>query len=279
MNDNENHLTASISVNENLSKYCGWAVVAGLIVDVYLAWEYQGHSTWIENWGPVFANVLIALGVFGEIHFAGRVSKSEEELRRKSDEKVAEANARAAEAQRETAQLRAHNALIADALVATAQAGRDNALAAAAIRTTTEQLALVQGLVAPEKMSEAARSLLIIPKITPFAGKQFDAVVTSKDIELRTLLGSLKAALKTAGWIEVETNSSTIHREQQSSAGGSALVMIQVDPSKISELWEAAVALTSALNADGIEAIANQTPAPENSTANAIHILIGPKTQ
>lgn len=270
MNDNDNQLQISVSVNEKLSKYCGWAVVAGLLIEVCLAWEYRGHATWMENWGPIFADALIALGVFGEIHFAGRVSKSEKELQRISDEKVADANARAAEAQLETARLRAHNVLIADAL-------RDNALAAAAIRTTTEQLAFVQGLVSPETMSEAARSLLTIPKITPFAGKEFDAVVTSNDLGLGTLLGSLKAALKTAGWIEVETNGSTIQQEHQSSAGGPALVMIQVDPSKISELWEAAQALTSALNANGIEALANQTRAPENSTANAIHILIGPK--
>jgi len=278
MNDNDNQLQISVSVNENFSKYCGWTVVAGLLIEVCLAWKYRGHATWMENWGPIFADALIALGVFGEIYFAGRVSKSEKALRRISDEKVAEANARAAEAQLETARLRTHNALIADALLATARAGRDNALAAAAIRTTTEQLALAQGLVASENMSEAARAFLTIKKITSFAGKQFDAVVTSTDIELGTLLGSLKAALKTAGWIEVETNGTTIQQgAQQSSAGGPALVTVQVDPSKISELWEAAQALTSALNANGIEALANQTRAPENSPANAIHILIGPK--
>jgi hypothetical protein len=52
-----------------------------------------------------------------------------------------------------------------------------------------------------------------------------------------------------------------------------------VDESKISELWEAAQALASALQAEGIEALAERTSIPENSNANVIHILIHPKVQ
>ena len=66
-----------------------------------------------------------------------------------------------------------------------------------------------------------------------------------------------------------------IHREQ-SSVGGAALVSIHVDASK-PELWEAVQALASALNAEGIEALANQTSTPDASNANAIQILVGPK--
>src|SRR5579864_8354720 len=105
MKRTESQPEAGIALNENLSKYCGWAVVAGLVIEVALAVIYRGHTSWIENWAPVFADALIALGVFGEIHFAGKVSKSEDELRRISDEKVAEALARAASSEERAASL------------------------------------------------------------------------------------------------------------------------------------------------------------------------------
>jgi hypothetical protein len=63
---------------------------------------------------------------------------------------------------------------------------------------------------------------------------------------------------------------------EQSSVGGPALVSIHVDASK-PELWTAAQALATALNAVGIEALANQTSTPDASNANAIHIRVGPK--
>jgi hypothetical protein len=174
------------------------------------------------------------------------------------------------------AQLNNETARLRDAQLANVQAGRANALATQTLRTVAERIALAQGLVPPGTISEAARSLQIISKVAPFAGKQFDAVVTSSNIELEALLYSIRYALKAAGWIEVDrSDGGEIHREQ-SSVGGAALVSIHVDASK-PELWEAAQALASALNAEGIEALANQTSTPDASNANAIQILVGPK--
>lgn len=105
MNDNRNaHLEAA--ANETRAKYCGWAVIAGLVVEVALAGIYREHGSVVENWAPVFADALIALGVYGEILFSGRASRAEDELRRQSEERVAEANVRANEAQLALEQLK-----------------------------------------------------------------------------------------------------------------------------------------------------------------------------
>jgi hypothetical protein len=100
-------LRKSISRNERFAQFGGVAVVFGLVVEVALTAEYgQGESV-IERWWPVFANALIALGVVAEILFAAKARSGSEILQHRSDEKVAEANARAAEAALETAKLRA----------------------------------------------------------------------------------------------------------------------------------------------------------------------------
>jgi hypothetical protein len=95
----EKSLTDRASINESWSKKAGWVVVAGLVMEVCLTAAFREHKYWFENWGPVLADVLVALGVYGEIHFAGKVSQAEEELRRISDEKVSKANERAAAAE------------------------------------------------------------------------------------------------------------------------------------------------------------------------------------
>ncbi len=98
MNNTDSQLKDRITANKRLSKFCGWAVIAGLVIEIILTSVYRDHDSLVENWGPVFATVLIALGVFGEIHFSGKISESEEKLRRLSEEKISAANAEAARA-------------------------------------------------------------------------------------------------------------------------------------------------------------------------------------
>jgi len=105
ISNTESQLESGIAFNEQLSKFSGRAVLAGLGIEIVLASAYHAHASFVENWGPVFATALIALGVFGEIHFAGKVSKSEERLRQISDEKVAEATDNAAKAHERAAVL------------------------------------------------------------------------------------------------------------------------------------------------------------------------------
>ncbi len=116
MNASDSELNGRVVENERLSKYCGWAVFGGLAIEVVLTAVFRDHAYWFENWAPVFASALIALGVFGEIHFAGKVSRSEEEIRRRSDERVSAARALAATAQIETERLRNENLLLQERL-------------------------------------------------------------------------------------------------------------------------------------------------------------------
>lgn len=175
------------------------------------------------------------------------------------------ANERIAELNNETERLR-------EAQLANAEASKTTALTNLANRSVMDAVIVAQGLAERETMSEATRSLYISPKVESFAGKHFDAVATSRNLELVALLGSLKAVLNKSGWIEVEQ--SDIGSIELSSAGGAALVKIEVDASKDPTLLEAAKALASALNAEGIAAEIN----PNATNTNVIHILVGPKT-
>ncbi len=97
-------LKERISKNRGRSHKCGWMVIAGLIIEVILAIVFRKDSWWLEVWSPVFADFLVALGVFGEIHFASEASKDEDKLQRESEEKVAELNTRAKEAEERSIQ-------------------------------------------------------------------------------------------------------------------------------------------------------------------------------
>jgi hypothetical protein len=178
--------------------------------------------------------------------------------RRAAEERIAQLN-------NETARLR-------DASSANAEAGRANAIAAQSVLATAEALAVAQGLISRERAGEAVRCLYIVSKVAPFAGKQFD--ITSSDIALEALRESLRQALKLAGWIE--TGDAGADHGRQSSIGGAALIQLHVDAT-ISELWEAAETLASALNAEGIAAIVISKTETDSTNANVIHILISPK--
>jgi hypothetical protein len=233
--------------------------------------ELADHTWWVSFWTTIehtaFFGLIIALAIeflalkLGEPH-----KKAVEDDK---DLKIAELN-------NETARLRAREQLVDDALLANAQAAREVAFAAQQNGVTAERLALAQGLITPGQMSEAARSLSIVPKVSPFAGKQFDAVTTSNRIELGVFLRSLRAALRTAGWIEVDRDDTGERQREPSNVGGPVLVTIHADSSRDPQLLNAAETLASALNAEGIAATVNpKTEADTN--ANVIHILVGPK--
>jgi hypothetical protein len=177
----------------------------------------------------------------------------------------------------ETAGLRENGVSTNDALLAAFRQGRVNAIASEVTRSVTEAIAVGQGSEGLETTSEATRALYIVSKVDPFAGKQFDAVVTSTAIDITRLLASLKSALKKAGWIEIERSDPTdsLGLLSMDRAGGPALVRIEMNASKDSELLNAAETLASALNAEGIAATVN--PKTETDTTNVIHILVGPK--
>ncbi len=102
---NAKELDDEISRNEIFARRGGIAVIAGLIVEVTIAVIFHEDRTAnqiVEKWSLVFANALIALGVFGELFFARKALLASARLKEMSDEKVTEANARAAEANERT---------------------------------------------------------------------------------------------------------------------------------------------------------------------------------
>jgi hypothetical protein len=100
MSKSDDQLRLEIEANESRGVWGGWAVVAGLVLEIVLATAKSLGYDWpnVENWGAVAADSLIALGVYAEIHFGRKASRGNVELRRRSDEKVAAANERAAQA-------------------------------------------------------------------------------------------------------------------------------------------------------------------------------------
>lgn len=108
----EDVLKASIARNESLAEWGGAAVVFGLIIEVVLTAAFRHGESFIEAWGPVLADVLVALGVAAEILFARKARLQAETLQRRSDEKVAEANERAATAIREAEEARERTAQV-----------------------------------------------------------------------------------------------------------------------------------------------------------------------
>jgi hypothetical protein len=256
--------------NQRLEELERWSARAtlliffGIIVDLAVV-LYVPHDR-SEIIGAVIANGLIGLGLIIEYIVILRAIKASGEAQRESNEKVAEANIRAAEANQ-----RAQEAILETARLRAS--ARANLVAIQSTRTVSEVIAVAQGLAIRGSVSEAARSVYIISKITPFAGKQFDAVVASTDVELEVFLLYLTQALKAAGWIEV--NRSGDDAIPYGAGAKAALVKIDVDANKLSELWEAAEALASALKDEGIEALASSMP--DTSNADAIHILISAK--
>jgi hypothetical protein len=102
MNKTDDQIKSEIEDNESRAEWGAWAIVAGLVIEIVLAVgiSLEMDKKGLENWGAVVADCLIVLGVYCEIHFGRKASAGNVELRRRSEEKVAEANVRAAEANR-----------------------------------------------------------------------------------------------------------------------------------------------------------------------------------
>jgi hypothetical protein len=230
-------------------------------------WGIDLHSWEQLMLWSLAAAALAALAVVVTTTVVVTLQKEESEA---SNERIAQLN-------NETARLRAQEALTIESLLANVHSMRSSAITGQATRTVAERIAVAQGLIDSRSMSEAARSLSIIPKVTPFAGKKFDAIVTSIDIELGTLLITLRTLLKNAGWIEIERSDPTagVGIFSMNRAGGPALVSIEVDASRDPELLDAATELASALDEQGIAAAVSVKT--DTTNAETIHILVGPK--
>jgi hypothetical protein len=100
-NATDDQLKARIAWDEFCAELGGVAVIVGLIAEVAVALALPGNKL-----APIGSNVIIALGVAAEVLFSRKARTKSAELQRRSDEQVAEANARAAEARLETEKLK-----------------------------------------------------------------------------------------------------------------------------------------------------------------------------
>lgn len=118
-------MTKSIRTDEQLesrSSSCElWMhISAGMVIfavclEVYIAVENPPYGIGLQRWGSLIADIMIALGVGGEVLFGAIDSRCQSELRRRSNTRLGdalrqagEAHERAAKLDLEAAQLRQH---------------------------------------------------------------------------------------------------------------------------------------------------------------------------
>jgi len=95
------------SLFEKLALWSGIAVVAGLGLEVWLAVEFRPRGEpFIHVWGTVFADVLVAVGVFFEIMFGRWALHQGAELQQRAEKLLSAANERAAKLEKEAADSR-----------------------------------------------------------------------------------------------------------------------------------------------------------------------------
>jgi len=93
------------SAFERWAVYCGALVVVGLLLEVFIAICHTNYELSWERWASVGADALVATGVLGEIFFNARAHSYDSELRRRSNDRLSEANKMAAEANERAAVL------------------------------------------------------------------------------------------------------------------------------------------------------------------------------
>ena len=143
-------------------------VIGGLTIEVILAIVFRKDSWWLEVWSPVFADFLVAFGVFGEIYFTSEASRDEDKLQIESEIKIVEANARAKEAEE---------------------------------RSIQAQLELKK-FKAPRSISVELRDR-IVEQMKPFAPQEYAGRVSAGSDDAWDLWREISLALELAGWKRV----------------------------------------------------------------------------
>lgn len=253
MSKTENQLEGESALWETRAKCCGWSVIAGLVLEVILTWAFPAHEPKETNWylafieifGPVFADGLVAAGVWGEIFCSGKVRKIEGELRRISNDKVAAAKTRAAEAQEQLRKFRVPRHTLMDA----------------------------HGIM--QRMTEKLRS---------FAPLQFDTGLAAGPAEPMHFLWRLEKVLRDAGWRHLDwiggvttgQGSKQSGREWRNGFVWADDVEIHIRPGGEPMFATAAAALIGALNEIDIAAKVIEFNI-HNENTETLHILIGLK--
>jgi hypothetical protein len=242
MTKSDSQLKADISTNEKRAEWGAWLIVAGLVIEVGLAIIFHEGKSLTETWAPVFATSLIALGVYGEIHFGRRAGEAHQALQLSTEAKLTDALTRAAGTEQELIDFRRPR----------------------------------------RHLMTAANRALLISRLSQFAGTEFDTGLSPGgepmhflwDLE-ETLTAARWAQLP---WGVNAVGVQVVHRNLRPLAGSinAENVEIHLDSSSRIALLPAATALMAALAEIGI--VAWEAPFNvQNIHTHAIHILIGPK--
>jgi hypothetical protein len=238
----DDELNASISRNEAFSSWSGYVLVVGLALEVALAFNFAVNVPIIDTHLSQFADLLVLLGVGGEIHFGAKASRAQKELQRRTDVRLTEALDRAASAQNELLEFRKPRR---------------------ALMTAENRARLVE-------------------RLLPFAGTQFDTGLGSGGEQMHFLwdLEETLTAAKWVqlNWGVHAMGVPTYLRNLRPLAGivMAENVEIQMVPQWRQTNLNAAQALIAALKEIGIAAAETDQIFP-NTNEQAMHILIGPK--
>jgi hypothetical protein len=99
-NNSPDQLELAASKYEGRGVWGARAIIGGLLfeVGIALAVTFGFDNKYVEHWSTVGATLLIAGGVYWEVHFGRRSSEAYKQLRALADERLAEANENAAKA-------------------------------------------------------------------------------------------------------------------------------------------------------------------------------------
>jgi hypothetical protein len=238
----DDELNASISRNEKFSSWAGYVLVAGLLLELALAFNFATNKPIVDEHLSQFSYLLVLLGVGGEIHFGAKASRAQKELQRRTDVKLTEALDRAATAQNDLLEFRKPRR---------------------ALMTAENRARLVE-------------------RLSPFAGTQFDTGLGSGGEQMHFLwdLEETLTAAKwiQLNWGVHAVGVHTYIRNLRPLAGivMAENVEIQMDPGWRQANLNAAQALIAALKEIGIAA-AEADPIFPNANEQAMHVLVGPK--
>jgi hypothetical protein len=157
-------------------------VFIGLVLEVYIAFEHPPFDSYLEIWGSVIADILVAFGVLGELLPSMLVRRYNTEVKRRSDASLSEATRQAGEAHERAseAEKKSAEANLEVTRLQTQLAPRHITLAqSSAISAKMSELAILPG-------TNAQRSVAVFP--------------TSPAYESAALGDQIAFALQAAGW-------------------------------------------------------------------------------
>ena len=234
----DDELEKSIESCERWEWFGGGLVVFGLAASVAIAAIHPKYDSFLEQWGSVIADGLVAIGVVIEIKFGQMAGLRQSELKRRSDILVAEANKHASEANERASE--------------------------ANVRAAFAMFGL-EKLKGPRHFPVERRQA-IVDLLKPFSGIRFKLSSLPQDSETAAFVSQLRDILIVSGWHYQDIPATKV--------GFTSGVYILATSDDMRILW-AAKRLKSAMTACGIVAELGLNDDP--SEATDIEIVVATK--